>query len=268
MSGPATSSRPTEDEIAGEAIATAIDLPSRAHVIDLSQTFEERMPLWHGSTRFFHNLCTSYWHGDPSVDFHLEFNEHTGTHVDAPAHFVKDEMHPEHRWIDELGVDALIGEARVIDFHDVGAAGVVTAKQLGQWEGRHGPLAAGEIALFNLGWAQHWQTLPEGKRYIDDWPYLSRDCAELLVERGVRAVGTDTLTPDPPGSSEYPVHRTLLPRGVLIVENLARLEELPERCVFLALPLKIRQGSGSPLRAVALLPHAGAVTRLSTGGQA
>ena len=239
---------------AGGTDGLMVELPGRSRIVDISQTFEERMPLWSGSTRFFHSLCTSYWHGDLSIDFQLEFNEHTGTHVDAPAHFVKEEDHPAHKWVDQLDPGMLIRPARVIDFHEIGPCGVVTADMIARWEARRGELSAGDVAIFDLGWAQHWSTLPAGRQYIEDWPYLSRDCAELLVDRAVQAIGTDTLTPDPSGSTDYPVHRTLLPSGVLIVENLANLRQLPERCFFVSLPLKIKQGSGSPLRAIALVP--------------
>jgi kynurenine formamidase len=209
------------------------------------------MPLWHGSSRYFHNLCTSYWHGDASVDFHLEFNEHTGTHVDAPAHFVREEDHPHHKWIDEIGAETLIASGRALDFSNIGRD-AVSADDVRAWESSHGALVPGEIVLFNLGWASKWRTLPEGNAYIENWPHLTGDCAELMVQRGARAIGTDTLTPDPCQSADYPVHRTLLSNGVLIIENLARLDGLPEHFVFMGLPLKIKQGSGSPLRALAL----------------
>jgi kynurenine formamidase len=235
---------------AGERL---VEILGCARVVDLSHTLEEHMPMWPGQSRYFHTLWDSYWHGDPAVDYQLLLNEHTGTHVDAPAHFVKDEADPAHRWVDEVPATALIGPARVLDFRTAGPDGLVTAEMVEGWERRHGPIQPGEIVLFNLGWARRWRPRPAGREYAEHWPSLAVDCASLLLAGRVRAVGTDTLAPDAWGTAEFPVHRLLLRAGVLIVENLARLDELPPRCVFLGLPLKIKQGSGSPLRAIALV---------------
>jgi arylformamidase len=79
------------------------------------------------------------------------------------------------------------------------------------------------------------------------------DTAEYLVERSVAALGVDTLSPDPPEAfRNQPVHPVVLDQHVLIIENLRNLELLPHYFLFLALPLRIRSGSGSPVRAVAL----------------
>jgi kynurenine formamidase len=82
---------------------------------------------------------------------------------------------------------------------------------------------------------------------------VGRDAAEYLIEKSVAALGVDTLSPDPPAAlAKDPIHPLVLEKGVLIIENLANLEQLPDFFLFVALPLKIRQGSGSPIRAVAL----------------
>ncbi len=80
------------------------------------------------------------------------------------------------------------------------------------------------------------------------------DAAEHLISRSVAALGVDTLSPDPPAAlASKPIHPVVLERQVLIIENLTNLEQLPDFFLFLAFPLKIRGGSGSPIRAVACL---------------
>jgi kynurenine formamidase len=94
---------------------------------------------------------------------------------------------------------------------------------------------------------------PSGRRFLEDWPGLSGEAAKYLVGKGVSLVGCDTLAIDAAVSTENPAHYALLGSEVYIVENLKNLDRLPPFCLFLALPLKIRGGSGSPVRAVALV---------------
>ena len=101
---------------------------------------------------------------------------------------------------------------------------------------------------------RRWTTGPEGRRFLEDWPGLSGEAAEYLVGKGVSLVGCDTLAIDATVSTENPAHYALLGNEVYIVENLKNLDRLPPFCLFLALPLKIKGGSGSPVRAVALVP--------------
>jgi kynurenine formamidase len=94
-----------------------------------------------------------------------------------------------------------------------------------------------------------------GTAYVEDWPGLHRTAAQYLLDRRIKAVGTDCLSIDCCGSTEIPAHDRFLRNDILIMENLANLDDLPERFFFLAAPLKIHEGSGSPIRAVALLPR-------------
>ena len=115
------------------------------------------------------------------------------------------------------------------------------------------------IVLLDFGCGKaHWAPVPAGFEHAIGWPGLARNAAELLIARGVKAVGTDCLSVDPAGTSgaDLAAHYTLLPNGVLILENLANLDLLPDRCFLIALPLPIAAGTGSPVRAVAVLPEA------------
>lgn len=227
----------------------------QARIVDLSQSYEEHMPNYPTHSKFYHNLWGSYWHGDRSLSYQLVMNEHNGTHVDAPAHFISDAKPEAHITIDQIPPTRLIGRGARLDCRNFKEADYVPKSFVTAWEAGHGALRAGDIVLFDFGWSAYWGLRPNNQRYLADWPGVSLEAAEYLVERSVAAVGVDTLSPDPPKALQTkPVHPHLLEKQVLIIENLSNLDQLPDFFLFLALPLKIRGGSGSPVRAVALVP--------------
>jgi kynurenine formamidase len=156
---------------------------------------------------------------------------------------------------DQISLDRLVGRAVTIETTSLEAGGLLEVETLRAWEEENGPIEAGDRVLFRYGWDARWATGPEGRSFLEDWPGLSREVAGYLVEKGVSLVGCDTIAVDAAGSRENPAHHILLGNEVYIVENLKNLERLPPFSLFVALPLKIRDGSGSPVRAVALLPE-------------
>jgi kynurenine formamidase len=224
-----------------------------ARCLDLSQPLEEHMPHFPTHSKFFRNLWGSYWHGGRSLHYQITMNEPNGTHVDAPAHFISDAKPHAHTTIENVPVNRLLGRGVRLDCRGMKEGDSVSRDFVTTWEAEHGALAAGDIVLFNFGWSAHWALRPSGERYTTDWPGVAMDTAEYLVEKSVAALGVDTLSPDPPAAlATKPIHPVVLEKQVLIIENLTNLEQLPDFFLFLALPLKIRGGSGSPVRAVAL----------------
>jgi kynurenine formamidase len=225
-----------------------------ARRVDLSQTLEEHMPNFPTHSKFFHNLWGSYELGGRSLSYQLQVHEHNGTHVDAPVHFVSDRNPDAHKTIEQIDPGHLIGRGVRLDCRGSKEGDYVSADFIKDWETQHGAVESGDIVLFNFGWSEHWGLPPGNRRYLVDWPGVSVDAAEYLVSKSVAAVGVDTLSPDPPAALDaHPVHPVLLEREVLIIENLTRLHELPDFFLFMAMPLKIRLGSGSPIRAIALV---------------
>ncbi|MGU7771544.1 cyclase family protein [Burkholderia sp. MR1-5-21] len=187
----------------------------------------------------------------------LALAEHTGCHCDAPAHIHPDRMDET---IDTFPADRLISVARVYDFSDrdwqpgqtLGMADILAYEEI------HGaPVGKDEIALVNFGWLQrHWRTDAAAQFYETNQPGMDEGVARLFFERGVRAVGADTIAceipivdgklGDDPGHGRY-----WLPNGILILECVARMENLPRSCFLFAAPLPIQNGSGSPLRPIA-----------------
>jgi kynurenine formamidase len=188
--------------------------------------------------------------------------EHGGTHLDAPVHFAEG-RHTS----DRVPLDRLIGPAVVLD---VGASAdadrdyQLDLRALDQWEAAHGRIAEGAIVLVRTGWSSRW---PDKARYLGTarsgpqavaelhFPGIDSAAARRLVERKVRAVGIDTPSIDRGQSTDFMTHRILLRENIPAFENVAHLDQLPPTgSLVVALPMKIRGGSGGPLRIVALVP--------------
>ena len=216
--------------------------------VDLSHTLEEEIPAYPTHARFGKTLYESYEYGDVALHYGLTMSEHTGTHMDAPLHFIS-----EGPAVDEIPLDRLAGRAATIGATDLGAGDLLMVEHIESWEAEHGSIGAGDRVMIRYGWDERWATGPDGRRFLEDWPGLSGEAAEYLVKKGVSLVGCDTLAVDAAVSESNPAHYALLGNEVYIVENLKNLNRLPPFCLFLALPLKIKGGSGSPVRAVALV---------------
>jgi kynurenine formamidase len=217
-------------------------------VIDLSQEMITGMQVFalHSPT---HVLP---WANRGAYGFQSEAifcNSHAGTHVDAPFHFLKDGQP-----IDELPLDRFFGTAVVYDLSHLAPRSHISAAELRQCAEQGAPPQAGDIVLLRTG-IDVKLGRPE---YLTEYAGLSEEGATYLADRGVKGVGTDAAGIDAPDAVTCPAHHVLLPRGIVVFENLANLERLlqvaaGQRFRFYALPLKIRGASGSPVRAMAVL---------------
>ena len=235
-----------------------------AKVVDLTHPFDARTIYWPTSPSGFE--LKSLADGPTPGGWFYSSNtfctpEHGGTHLDAPIHFAKDGA-----TADRLDVRRLIAPAAVLDIRKKAAADPdyrLTVEDIREWERRHGAIPAGAIVLLETGWSSRW---PDKKAYLGDdtpgdasrlhFPSYGKEAAELLVrERRVAAIGVDTASIDYGASKDFIVHQIANRAGVPGLENVARLDELPESGAWVvALPMKIAGGSGGPLRIVALLP--------------
>ena len=248
---------------AAPAVPPAPDLRT-ARVVDLTHPFDERTPYWPTATRGFELAPVHYGRTEAGY-FYSAYSfcapEHGGTHLDAPIHF------GEGRWTaDQIPVERLVRPAVVIDVAAASAADAdhrLTAEELQTWESRHGRIAEGTIVLLRTGWSARW---PDKKRYLGDdtpgdasrlhFPSYGAEAARILVaDRKVAALGVDTASIDPGSAKDFPVHQIVAAANVPGFENLAGLDALPPTGAWvIALPMKIAGGSGSPLRAIALVP--------------
>lgn len=169
--------------------------------------------------------------------------EHTGTHVDAPAHVV-----PKGKSIDRISLSSYVSRGIVLDFsshrsksigdHDI-------LKRLGR-KGMGAQLGRGWVVLFYTGYTRKFGT-PAWMRA----PGLNRKACEFLGNVGVKAIGFDAASPD---HSPFPAHKLLLRQGIALYENLANLEKvLHKKFIFVGAPLPLVGGTASPVRAFALI---------------
>lgn len=183
--------------------------------------------------------------------------EHIGAHVDAPIH-----IHPEksEETIDTASLDSFIGRAVVLDLTDIGlgAGEYATEKDIRKAEkDRELNIKKGDIVLINFGWQKkHWTKGKEWSFYAGNSPGLDENVAHYLISKGIKAIGTDTIacgTAIKGSKEEYCwIHKLLLSKHIYLMECLTNLDLLPAEVFFIALPLKIKNGSGSPIRPIAL----------------
>ena len=186
--------------------------------------------------------------------------EHGGTHLDAPRHF------SENGWTSEaIPLDRLLTPAVVLDISAEASADRdyrLTVGDVEAWEAEHGEIPAGSTVYLRTGWGERW---PDAMRYLGDdtvgdatklhFPSYGEAAARLLVERGVAALGIDTASIDYGASEDFIVHQVVNGANVIGLENVANLERLsPTGAWTVALPMKIENGSGGPVRILGLVP--------------
>ena len=234
--------------------------------VDLTHVFDENTIYW-PTADGFHLEIVSKGHTDGG--FYYEANnykaaEHGGTHLDAPIHFAEGRQAA-----DEVPIDRLIGPAVVLDVSAQCAKNSdyqVSTRDFQDWEKKHGKIEDGSIVLLRTGFYKHW---PDRKKYMGTdergpqavaklhFPGLHPDAAKWLVDnRKIKAIGLDTPSIDYGQSTKFGSHVFLFEQNIPAFENVANMGVLPTRgALVIALPMKIKAGSGGPLRIVALLPE-------------
>lgn len=208
------------------------------NVVDLTQVIREGMPVYPGTESPKIAQATTV-EKEGFAEKLITMFSHTGTHMDAPAHILKDGP-----TLDQISVDRFVGRAVVADLSDL--SGVIGLSDLE----RYGDDLKGcDFFLYRTGWSDMWGDAG----YFEGFPVLSTEACEWIVDKGIKGIGVDAISVDPVDSLDLPNHRVFLGAGMVIVENLTRLEDLPSSVTLCCLPLKIADSDGAPVRAVALL---------------
>ncbi len=207
-------------------------------LIDLSHAIVSDMAQWPGDNQPL-KVNRISMHGEGShMSSGLEFGCHTGTHIDAPLHFLDGAP-----GITDLPLDHFMGSALVIRCGDGEKVGELGPDLL---DGRD--LATVDFVLFDTDWSQHWGTA----LYYSRWSHLSPALAERLAQAGLKGVGLDTPSLD--GFGGHIAHDICAPAGMINIENLTNLAAVPDEGFTLqVLPLKLDQTEASPVRAIAML---------------
>lgn len=239
---------------------------SNSRIVDLTHSYSEETVYWVTAKEF--DLDTVFAgetdHGFYYSAYDFTTAEHGGTHIDAPVHFAKNRQS-----VDEIPLEKLIGKGIKIDVSGRATKQPdyqISIEDLMAWEKEHDQIPVGSIVLLYTGHSQYY---PDKKKYLGTnergedavkllhFPGLSPGAARWLVEnRKINAIGIDTPSIDYGQSQLFESHVILLSEDIPAFENLTALEELPAKGFdIIALPMKIKGGSGGPLRIVALLPE-------------
>lgn len=211
-------------------------------LIDLTHTISEEMPVYPGTERPTLKTTNTY-EKDGFKETLLTMYSHTGTHMDAPAHLFGDK-----KTLDVLDVSQFAGIALVIDCRHLTEGNIIEMSCI---DSVRNVADKADFILFNTGWDKYWGT----EQYFGNYPCISAEVANYLIETGKKGIGLDTIGLDPISDSNLSLHKIVLSGcDFVIIENLTRLEKIgTELFEFFALPMKYKNSDGAPIRAIAKL---------------
>jgi arylformamidase len=196
----------------------------------------ETTPVYPGNTSIKLDFALNYDKGDKLALSSYTLGAHTGTHVDAPMHFVKGGAS-----VDLVALDKFVGPARVIDC-TADAKGIDAAEL-----NKHNWKGARRILFRTRNSRNHWMTDPT---FHEDFTYVAPDAAQLLADAGVELVGIDYLSMEKYKSSDFKTHLILLGKGIPIVEGLQLADVTPGDYDLIVLPLRVAGHEAAPARAI------------------
>ena len=212
-------------------------------VIDLTLTISENIPVFPGSPK--PNFIN--WESIEKDGYNLELlflSTHTGTHIDAPYHFLR-----EGQKIHQIVTKRLVTEAVLIKIRK-SSDKAITKNDIERFEKKHEIIDDGSTVIFHTGWQKNLQK----RYYFIKNPGLSISAVKYLASKKINLVGIDSPSIDLGKDDKFSVHHILAKNGILIVENLANLEKIDsEKFHLIVAPLKLKNATGSPVRAMALV---------------
>ena len=208
-------------------------------IIDLTLTISEKIPTFPGSPQ--PNFIN--WESIEKDGYNLELlflSTHTGTHIDAPFHFVKNG-----KKIHEIAPERLVNEAVLIRIGK-NSNRSISKTDIQNFEQKNGKIENGSTVIFYTGWQKNLNK----EFYFTENPGLSVSAAKYLVSKKINMVGIDSPSIDLGTDSKFSVHHVLAKNNILIVENLANLNKIKSNNFHLITsPLKLKNATGSPIRA-------------------
>lgn len=221
-------------------------------LIDLTHPLDEHAPTWSGGCGFSYKNKMDYDQGLRAQS--LRMLAGVGTHMDAPSHFI-----PHAKSIADIDLDDLILPLHVIH-KKCEASDQLLVSDLKCYEKDHGIIKPDTFVAFHSHWDQYWRSEKNYKNVdaegVMHFPTISEEACEYLLERGIRGIGIDTLSPDPEdtlSTSPFPVHHMILGAGGYILENLAHLSAIHGPAYMIALPIPIIEGTEAPARVLGIL---------------
>lgn len=236
---------------------------AQPRIIDLTYPFDEQTVYWPKNKHFQRQdtargmTAKGYWYASGT----FSASEHGGTHLDAPVHFASSGIS-----IDEIPIESLLGPAVVLDIREASQQNPdyeLTVEDIHRWETQYGPIRPNDLVLLRTGWGAYWpnqqqylgSTTPHDPRTLHFPGFSANAMAFLVQDRQIRGVGIDTASIDPGQSRDFQAHQILSMANRYAIENVAYLDQVPARgATVYALPIKIKDGTGGPVRIIALVP--------------
>ena len=232
-----------------------------AKIVDLTHDFDEKTIYWptekgyKRETVFFGKTNKNYFYSA----FKFCAPEHGGTHIDAPIHFSEKGLS-----VDQIPIDQLLGQAVIIDVSkQVGSNRdyLITKDDILSFENKYRKLTSDDIVIFRTNWSQYWD---DKKKYLGTdvlgdiehlhFPGIAASAAMYLLQQQVKGLGIDSASMDNGQAKDFLVHRIILGANKYGLENLSNLGVLPPTGArIIVAPMKIKGGSGAPVRVFALI---------------
>jgi len=204
-------------------------------IVDLTHLIKEGMPVFPGTEPPLLEAANTL-EKDGFREKKLHMYSHTGTHMDAPAHMIADGL-----TLDQFPASAFFGPAVKVDVRGIEKVERHHLELLMRPET--------EFLILWTGWDQYWGS----ESYFGEFPTLSLEAAKWLSGLSLKGIGVDAISIDPMKSVDFEVHLELLSNHLVLIENLRGLDQLPEHFLFSAMPLKLEDADGSPVRAYGLV---------------
>lgn len=218
-------------------------------LVDLSHPLTPTIPTWDNSSGFQLKI------GNDNDEITIITS--AGTHIDAPSHFLEENL-----TIDKLPLHQLLVAACVLDVSSKATANyAISLQDVQSYEANYGPIIENSLVIGYTGWSRYW---PDAKAYRNadsngemQFPVFSIQAIEYLLEKKIAGIGTDCFSPESIRllNPSYPIHKMLFKKKKYIIENIANGNLLPPKGAYIiVLPLKVQNGGEAPARVIALIP--------------
>jgi arylformamidase len=218
----------------------------KSEIVDLTHLVNSSMTVYPDTVKPAFELYNSI-EEDGFAELKMTFCTHTGTHIDAPCHILKNR-----KSLDQFKIDKFIGKAIVIPCKDLKEISIEYLEPFKE------KILQIEFILFYTGWQFKWNSVS----YFEDFPVLTKEAAEWLATFRLKGIGFDTISADgivmleKNSSVALQNHHVLLGKEIIIIENLNNLDKLPDSVfTFQCMPLKVENADGSPVRAFAVIEY-------------
>ena len=208
-------------------------------VTDLTHMIHTEMPVYPGTERPVLQKANTL-EKDGFQEAKITMYSHTGTHIDAPAHMLREGL-----YLDDFKIDQFIGKALILDFSKIDVP-LVELDNLRPYEEK---IRKVDFIILRTGWSNYWGE----DKYYENFPTLSEESAQWLSEFNLKGIGIDAISIDDMNTDTFAIHKLFLAKNILIIENLTNLESIDHEYFILSImPLKTKSADGSPVRAFSI----------------